>query len=128
MHPLAHAVAALLAVAAPESRPLPPPGLVDGATAQQLQARGVTVLDVRTAAEFESGHVPGAVNIPHDQVATRAAELGAKGAPVLLYCRSGRRSGLAAAELARQGFTALYDLRSISDWPGPVEKGPARPR
>jgi phage shock protein E len=126
MFPIAAALTALLALAAPDARPLPPPGLVDGATAQQLQQRGVTVLDVRSAPEFEGGHVPGALNIPFDQVAARSAELGAKGKPVLLYCRSGRRSGVAAAELVKQGFTAVYDFRSISDWPGPVEKGPAR--
>jgi rhodanese-related sulfurtransferase len=123
---LATVVAALVSLAAPDNRPLPPPGVVDGASALRLQARGVTVLDVRTSQEFEAGHVPGAVNIPYDQVAGRSAEVGLKGKPVLLYCRSGRRSAIAAAELVRQGFTAVYDFRSISDWPGPVEKGPAR--
>jgi len=101
----------------------PPPGVIDGAAAQRLQARGATVLDVRTPMEFAEGHVPGALNIPVDQVAARARELGAKDRPVLVYCRTGRRSGMAAAELAQQGFTALYDLRSISDWPGPVAQG-----
>jgi phage shock protein E len=118
--------AALIALAAPGASPLPPPGVVDGATAQQLKQRGVTVVDVRSVGEFESGHVPGAINIPYDQVAARAAEVGAKGKPVLLYCRSGRRSGIAAAELSKQGFSAIYDFRSISAWPGPVEQGPAR--
>jgi len=122
---LAAALGTLL-LAAPGGGPLPPPGVVDGATAQRLQARGVTVLDVRTPMEFEAGHVPGAVNIPYDQVAARIAELGPRDRPVLLYCRTGRRSGIAAAELARLGFTAVYDFRSISDWPGPVEQGPAR--
>jgi rhodanese-related sulfurtransferase len=120
--------AALIALATPGATTLPPPGLVDGATAQQLQQRGATVVDVRSAGEFESGHVPGAINIPYDQMAARAAELGAKGKPVLLYCRSGRRSGIAAAELAKQGFTAIYDFKSIQAWPGPVEQGPARSR
>jgi rhodanese-related sulfurtransferase len=118
--------AALIAIAAPGASPLPPPGIVDGAIALQLQQRGVTVVDVRSAGEFEGGHVPGAINIPYEQMATRAAELGAKGKPVLLYCRSGRRSGIAAAELNRLGFSAVYDFRSISAWPGPVEQGPAR--
>ncbi len=119
-------IAAALALAAPDSNPLPPPGFVDGATAQRLHARGVTVVDVRTPREFEAGHVPGAVNIPYDQMAARAAEVGARSRPVLLYCRSGHRSGLAAAELTRQGFSAIYDFKAFSAWPGPVEKGPAR--
>jgi len=125
---IAHLTAALLALAAPGAGPLPPPGIIDGATAQRLHAGGVTVVDVRTPMEFEAGHVPGAINIPFDQVAARTAELGAKGKPLLLYCRTGRRSGIAAAELARLGFTAVYDFRSLSDWPGPVEQGPARAR
>jgi len=86
------------------------------------------VVDVRTPQEFEAGHVPGALNIPHDQVAARADEVGARNRPVLLYCHSGHRSGLAAAELARQGFTVIYDFKAFSAWPGPVEKGPARAR
>ena len=126
MLPVVTVVAALVFFAPPDSKPLPPPGLIDGATAQQLQQRGVTVVDVRSADEFQGGHVPGAINIPHDQIAARSAEVGPKGEPVLLYCRSGRRSGIAAAELVKQGFTAVYDFKTISDWPGPVEKGPAR--
>jgi rhodanese-related sulfurtransferase len=117
--------AALIALAPPGASSMPPPGIIDGATAQQLQQRGVTVVDVRSAGEFESGHVPGAINVPYDQVAARSAEVGAKGKPVLLYCRSGRRSGIAAAELNKQGFSAVYDFKSIQAWPGPVEKGPA---
>jgi phage shock protein E len=120
-HPIL--LAALLLAAAPGSAP--PPGLVDGATARQLQAGGATVLDVRTPGEFAEGHVPGAVNIPYDQVAARSAELGSKQKPLVLYCRTGRRSGLAAAELVKQGFTAVYDFRTVSDWPGELAKGPA---
>jgi phage shock protein E len=128
MLPLAPVVAALVLLAAPDARPLPPAGQVNGATALQLHSRGVAVLDVRTPLEFEAGHVPGALNIPFDQVAARTAELGAKDKPLLVYCRSGRRSGVAAAELIKQGFTAVYDFKSISDWPGPVEIGAAKAR
>lgn len=128
MSTIAAAITAVL-LAVPGARPLPPPGVIDGATAQRLQAGGgVTILDVRTQQEFEAGHVPGAIHIPHDQVAVRAAEVGPKDRPVLLYCRTGRRSGIAAAELVKQGFTAVYDFRSLSDWPGPVEPGPAKAR
>lgn len=125
---IAHLTAALIALAPPGAATLPPPGVIDGATAQRLQAGGVTVVDVRTPMEFQAGHVPGAINIPFDQVAARTAELGARDKPLLLYCRTGRRSGIAAAELVKQGFTAVYDFRSLSDWPGPVEQGPARAR
>jgi phage shock protein E len=125
---LAATVTALLALAGPAGGGLPPPGLIDGATAQQLRARGVTVVDVRSPEEFEGGHVPGALNIPYDQIGRRVAEVGPRDRPVLVYCRSGRRSGIAAAELARQGYSAVYDFQSMSAWPGPVERGSARSR
>jgi len=119
------AVAALAAAAlgacaprlAPTASALTPPAtIVDGAAARQLVASGVTVIDVRTPAEFASGHVPGARNIPHDEVGRRLAEIGSADAPVLLYCRSGRRSALAAQTLRERGFGQIYDLRTLDAW------------
>jgi rhodanese-related sulfurtransferase len=119
-------LAALVAALALTAPALPPPGLVDGAAAARLIAAGAVVLDVRSPAEYEAGHIPGARLIPYDQVASRAAELPPKGAPVLLYCRTGRRTAVAAAALARLGHTAVYDLQGLSNWAGPIEGGPAR--
>jgi phage shock protein E len=71
----------------------------------------LVVLDVRTPAEFAAGHVPGALNIPHDVLASRVAELAAsRDKQVVLYCRSGRRSLLAADVLTKAGFTRLGHL------------------
>lgn len=95
---------------------LPGPVVVDGGTARRLVAQGVKVVDVRTPEEFAAGHVPGAVNIPFDQVGARHAEIGPPSAPVLLYCHSGRRSGVAARALAERGFSAVYDMRSFDAW------------
>ena len=67
------------------------------------------LLDVRTPEEFAQGHVPGAVNIPHDQIAARLADV-PKDKDVVLYCHSGRRSGLAAQVLAANGYTRLSHL------------------
>jgi len=87
----------------------------------------VVVLDVRSAGEFAAGHVPGARNVPHDQVHTRLDELATlKDKQVVLYCRSGRRSGMAAQALREAGFTRLRQLEG--DFPGweaarqPVER------
>lgn len=66
------------------------------------------LLDVRSPEEFAAGHMPGAVNIPHDQVASRLAEL-ALGRWVLVYCQSGRRAGMAQGVLAGAGF----DVRQV---------------
>ncbi|MBP6596422.1 MAG: rhodanese-like domain-containing protein, partial [Arenimonas sp.] len=66
------------------------------------------LLDVRSPEEFAAGHLPGAVNIPHDQVAGRLDELD-RSRWVLVYCRSGRRAGVAEEALADGGF----DVRQI---------------
>jgi phage shock protein E len=104
------------------STDLPPSGVVSGAEAQAMAARGAFLVDVRTPGEFEAGHAKGAVNIPFDQVAARAAEL-PRDRPVVLYCRTGRRSGIAAGELQRLGFTAIYDFQALTAWPGEVAVG-----
>ena len=69
------------------------------------------VLDVRTPAEFAAGHVPGARNVSHDELPARLAELAPfKHKTVVLYCRSGRRTGIAAQTLGSAGFTKLLHL------------------
>ena len=92
------------------------PGEVDGATARKLVAAGVKVVDVRTPAEFATGHVPGAINIPHDQMAARAGEIGPPSTPVLLYCRTGPRTKPATEALREKGFTTIYDMKAYSRW------------
>jgi phage shock protein E len=67
------------------------------------------VLDVRSPQEFAEGHIARAVNVPYDQLATRLAEV-PKDKDVVLYCRSGRRAGIAAEVLAANGYTRLSHL------------------
>ena len=62
-------------------------------------------IDVRTSAEFASGRVPGAVNVPLDRIAEAPALIGAKDRAVVVYCRSGRRSGIAKERLGALGYT-----------------------
>lgn len=69
------------------------------------------LLDVRTEAEFVAGHVPGAMNISHDLLAGRLSELGDdKTQSIVVYCRSGRRAGVAEDILRDAGFTNLMHL------------------
>ena len=71
----------------------------------------LVLLDVRTPEEFAAGHIPGAVNIPHDQLPNRLAELaGAKDKEVVVYCRSGRRSAIAQEALTKEGFESVKHL------------------
>lgn len=71
----------------------------------------LVVLDVRTAQEFAEGHVPGALNISHDELGARLGELaGARDKDLVIYCRSGRRTGLAIETLQQAGFSRLLHL------------------
>ena len=73
------------------------------------------LIDVRTPEEFASGHIPGAVNIAVDKLAQRLNEV-PQDKPVVLYCRSGNRSGQAAQLLDRAGYAQIYDLGGITTW------------
>ncbi len=59
--------------------------------AEQVRMGGVTVIDVRTTSEFRSGHIPGSINVPMDEVESRLEDI-PKGRPVVMVCQSGRRS------------------------------------
>jgi len=85
------------------------------------------VLDVRTAEEFAEGHVPGAINISHDELAERLAEIdAAKESGLVVYCRSGRRAGIAEELLLTQGFNNVQhlegDMLAWLEAQRPVEK------
>jgi len=110
------------AVASSQASPSVNPGVVDGVTARALVASGAKVVDVRTPQEFASGHVPGAINIPYEEIGKRAAEIGPASTPVVLYCRSGRRSAIAAETLQKAGYTKLYDMQVVTAWPGALAK------
>ena len=72
--------------------------------------KGALVLDVRTPGEFAAGHLDGALNIPHDEVANRVGELGAdKGRDIVVYCKAGGRAGLARNVLLGSGFTNVLN-------------------
>jgi len=71
----------------------------------------LVLLDVRTPEEFAAGHIAGAINIPHDQLPNRLAEIaGAKSKELVVYCRSGRRSEIALETLKSQGFKDVKHL------------------
>ena len=75
------------------------------------------LVDVRTAAEFRAGHIPSAVNIPYDQIAAGLADRPTDRV-LVLYCRTGRRSGIALNELRRLGYTQVVDFGGINRWNG----------
>ena len=83
---------------------------------------GYIILDTRTQEEYEESHIPGAILIPHDQILEKAeAVLTDKDQLILVYCRSGRRSKLAADNLVKLGYTSIKEFGGIIDWPYEVE-------
>lgn len=77
---------------------------------------GARLVDVRTPEEFASGHLPGAINIPVQDLPGRAAEIGAVTERVVVYCRSGNRSARAARLLKEAGFTAVLNGGAMAAW------------
>ncbi|HVY31966.1 MAG TPA: rhodanese-like domain-containing protein [Polyangiaceae bacterium] len=91
-------------------------GDVSSAQARQLVQAGARLVDVRTPGEFAAGHIPGAINIPVQQLDARMSELQPKNTGVVVYCRSGHRSGNAARMLKSAGFVDVHDLGPMSRW------------
>ena len=73
-------------------------------------AQGAMLVDVRTPEEYAEGHLPEAINIPFEQIVEAFAKQGiAKDTPVVVYCRSGRRSGIAKESLEKAGYQEVYN-------------------
>lgn len=87
-----------------------------GSDARRLVAAGARLVDVRTPQEFATDHIPGAINIPVQDLERRMTELAGKERPVVVYCRSGRRSASAARMLESAGYAAVHDLGSMTRW------------
>ena len=83
---------------------------------------GYVILDTRTKEEYETGHIPGAIVISHEQIKEKAEQvLTDKDQLILVYCRSGRRSKLAAQDLVDLGYTNVKEFGGIIDWPYETE-------
>ena len=79
---------------------------------------GYIILDTRARYEYDESHIPGAIVIPHDEVKEKAEQLlPNKDQLILVYCRSGRRSKLAAEALVELGYTNIKEFGGIIDWP-----------
>jgi phage shock protein E len=87
---------------------------IDAVALEALEQRAL-VIDVRTPEEYEQGHYPGAVNIPHEQIlaGVRSRALGPDD-PIVLYCRSGNRSGKAQTTLSDAGYSVTHNAGGLS--------------
>lgn len=81
------------------------------------------ILDVREQDEFDEGHIPGAFLLPYTEIENQAETmLPDKDKQILVYCRSGRRSKIAAESLVKLGYTDIKEFGGIIDWKYEVEK------
>jgi phage shock protein E len=80
-----------------------------------IKNKTATIIDVRSPMEFESEHFPGAQNIPLEEVNLKITEIGAMPKPIVVYCRSGNRSGMAKTILNQQGINEVYNGGGVYD-------------
>ena len=81
------------------------------------------ILDARRPDEYDKGHIPGAINVPNEEIgAAEIPELPDKSQLILVYCRSGRRSKEASEKLVKLGYTNIVEFGGILDWKGEIEK------
>ncbi|MGL5978672.1 MAG: rhodanese-like domain-containing protein [Erysipelotrichaceae bacterium] len=82
-----------------------------------MQTMDVTILDVRSEAEFNQGHIADAISLPLDQISQQTMSDTAKDAIVLVYCKSGNRSKQAVELLDSLGYEHVLDFGGVNDWP-----------
>ncbi len=85
------------------------------------EVSGYLIVDVRRPDEYAGGHIPGAVNVPNEDILDEMpAALPDKDQILFIYCRTGRRSKEAAEKLAGMGYTNVYEFGGIEDWKGNI--------
>jgi phage shock protein E len=82
---------------------------------QLIKEKKATIIDVRSQLEFDQEHFPGALHIPLEKVQDEAINIGQMPKPIVVYCRSGNRSGMAAGILAQNGVNEVYNGGGIFD-------------
>ncbi len=88
-----------------------------------IEEGSVILVDVRTEEEYNEGHIKTSINIPLDTLETEISNYVTDvNQPIMVYCRSGSRSGVAAAWLNENGYASVYDLGGIQNWPYEIEK------
>ena len=99
---------------------------IDAQQAHKMMQSGdeLVIVDVRTAEEYATAHIPGAMLLPNETISDTVTEaLPVKDTTILIYCRSGNRSAQAAAKLQKLGYTNVYDFGGINDWSYETEAG-----
>ena len=96
---------------------------MDEALKMMKDEENYIILDVRRPDEYAAGHIPGAINVPNEEIGTaEIEELPDKSQLILVYCRSGRRSKEASGKLVKLGYTNIVEFGGIRDYKGEIEK------
>lgn len=93
-------------------------GIISGAGARELYENNesVILLDVRNQDEYDMHHIEGSILIPYTELESRLSELPNKDAIIIVFCRAGRRSAIAASILVDYGYRNVYDMQEIANW------------
>lgn len=83
---------------------------------------GAVLLDVRDKEEYQAGHIPGAVNIPRDEISKAKEMFPDAETPIFAYCYSGRRSDIAVTALKKMGYQKVRNIGGITAFKGELEK------
>ena len=111
----------------PHNEITPPPAASSLITADEAKKRldsgeSIILLDVRTEEEYREKHIPASLLLPLSDLDDKAeSEIPDKDATLFVYCRSGNRSATASKILVNLGYTKVYDLGGIIDWPYDTE-------
>ena len=96
---------------------------MDEAVKTMKDEENYIILDVRRPDEYSEGHIPGAINVPNEEIGSaEIAELPDKSQLILVYCRSGRRSKEASEKLVKLGYTGIVEIGGIQDYEGEIQK------
>ena len=96
---------------------------MDEAVKTMKDEENYIILDVRRPDEYSEGHIPGAINVPNEEIGSaEIAELPNKSQLILVYCRSGRRSKEASEKLVKLGYTGIVEFGGIQDYEGEIQK------
>ena len=82
------------------------------------QTPGARLVDVRTPGEYNSGHIPGSVNVPSDNVKKIESVISKKDTPLYVYCLSGGRAGGAVSAFKKMGYTNVQNIGGIQSYNG----------
>ena len=119
--PLVMGVLAVLLAACGASQPTYKQISQDEAMQMMKDESGYLIVDVRTPEEFAEGHIPGAINVPNEEIGIEMPDaLPDKDQLLLVYCRRGNRSKEASQKLADMGYTNVYEFGGIETWTGDI--------